>query len=271
MSNEALTWAFKQELPMVQKFVLVALADYADEDGSCFPAHAKTAKRVGASVRTTQRAVRELADAGYIVIQTGTRGNGSQTSNRYRLNVGSTPTPGVTDSQGGVTESHGGGDRLSPGGVTENTPGGVPPVSPPEPSIEPPDEPSDEPAPASRSRRGDEVAETEEPHPAHLIAQRAYDATHGALKFIAVRQVAQWAIDKRGANPDRVEHAIADIHHRGKPVTRAVVDQWLDGAFDRKPHWQMSSDDRAAAALEQMRGAMTPTEDLMDRALEEGR
>lgn len=116
-----------------------------------------------------------------------------------------------------------------------------------------------------------EVAETEEPHPAHLIAQRAYDATRGALKFIAVRQVAQWAIDKRGADPDRVENAIADIHHRGKPITRAVVDQWLDGAFDRKPHWQMSSDDRAAAALEQMRGAMTPTEDLMDRALEEGR
>lgn len=111
------------------------------------------------------------------------------------------------------------------------------------------------------------VAETEEPHPAHLIAQRAYDATHGALKFIAVRQVAQWAIDKRGEPPARVEQAIADVHHRGKPVTRAVLDQWFDGAFTRKPHWQQSNDERMAAAAQQ--AGMTEQQSLAQQAIAE--
>lgn len=96
-----------------------------------------------------------------------------------------------------------------------------------------------------------EVERVKDQHPAHLIAQRAYDATHGALKFMAVRSVAQWAIDKRGEDPARVEQGIADIHHRGKPVTRAVLDQWFDGALDRKQSWQMDNNERMAAAYRQ--------------------
>jgi hypothetical protein len=39
MSNEALTWAFKQEISCAEgKFALVALADYADDEWSCYPA-----------------------------------------------------------------------------------------------------------------------------------------------------------------------------------------------------------------------------------------
>lgn len=96
-----------------------------------------------------------------------------------------------------------------------------------------------------------EIEPVQEQHPAHLIAQRAYDATHGALKFMAVRSVAQWAIDKRGEAPARVEQGIADLHHRGKPITRAVLDQWLDGALDRKQTWQMDNNERMAAAYRQ--------------------
>ena len=50
---------------------------------------------------------------------------------------------------------------------------------------------------------------------------------------MAIRQVAVWAIDKRGETPERVEAGIADLHYRGKPVTRAVLDQWFSGALDR--------------------------------------
>lgn len=96
-----------------------------------------------------------------------------------------------------------------------------------------------------------EVEPVQDQHPAHLIAQRAYDATHGALKFMAIRSVAQWAIDKRGEAPARVEQGIAEIHHRGKPITRAVLDQWLDGALDRRSSWQMDNNERMAAAYRQ--------------------
>ncbi len=41
MSNEALTWAFKFPIKAGPKFVLVALADYADEEHSCYPSLSK--------------------------------------------------------------------------------------------------------------------------------------------------------------------------------------------------------------------------------------
>ena len=97
MSNEALTWAFKQDLPMAEKFVLVALADYADEDGACFPAHGKTAKRIGGSVITVKRAVKSLAEKGYLRIVERKRDNKSQTSNRYYLNLNRPDDGGITE------------------------------------------------------------------------------------------------------------------------------------------------------------------------------
>jgi len=94
VSNEAITWAFKQELPMTDKFVLVALADYADEAHMCFPSYQKTAGRIGASPDTVKRATKRLNEAGYIDIIPWKRPNGSTTSNRYRLKVGgATCTP----------------------------------------------------------------------------------------------------------------------------------------------------------------------------------
>lgn len=174
MSNEALTWAFKQDLPMAQKFVLVALADHADHAHSCFPSHAYTAKRVGASPRTVQRAVHELAQAGYIWVRSETRKNGSQTSNRYVLKV----TTEHFDR--GDRESRGG-DRESPLGVTTNTPGGVPPVSPPEPSLEP----SEEPATASRKQRARRIPDSWEPNDTHQAKanEKNLDLAHEAETF----------------------------------------------------------------------------------------
>lgn len=87
MSNEAITWAFKQDLPTTQKFVLVALADYADEAGECFPSHNKTAERVGASRSTVRRAIKQLTEQGYLTYVREQRKDGTFTSNRYSLNL----------------------------------------------------------------------------------------------------------------------------------------------------------------------------------------
>ena len=97
MSNEAIAWAFKQDLPMAEKFVLVALADYADDRNMCFPSHKKTAQRVGASVDTVKRSVRSLRDQGYLSVYAWKRDNGSSTSNRYHLKVGGQTAPPVQE------------------------------------------------------------------------------------------------------------------------------------------------------------------------------
>lgn len=87
MSNRALTWAFEQELKSGPKFVLVALADWADEEGSCFPGVPTIAKRVGSVESAVRENLARLKRAGLIVEERRTRPNGSRTSNRYWLQM----------------------------------------------------------------------------------------------------------------------------------------------------------------------------------------
>lgn len=119
MSNEALTWAFRQDLPMTEKFVLVSLADYADDENSCYPSYAKTARRVGCSRRTVMRAVEALTDAGFVRSEPRDRANGSASSNRYVLNVDAPQGGGDRESLPPVTESHHPSDTQTLGVVTQ--------------------------------------------------------------------------------------------------------------------------------------------------------
>lgn len=91
MSNRALTWAFTTPLPTSPKFVLVVLADLADEADSCFPGQERIAASTGCSTRTVRRALEELEEIGYIERVRRHRMNGSRTSDRYVLRVGWTP------------------------------------------------------------------------------------------------------------------------------------------------------------------------------------
>lgn len=61
--------------------------------------------------------------------------------------------------------------------------------------------------------------------------ERAYDRVGKAFNFMAVRQMAKWAIHDRGADPQTVEDAIVAVYEMGKPVTRQVLGQYLDGHF----------------------------------------
>lgn len=246
MSNEAITWAFKQEgLTMTEKFVLIALADYANENHMCFPAHEKTAKRVAASKSTVQRAVKGLENKGLLRVVSWHRPNGSTTSNRYQLRVG-----GQFDHGGVVNLTTGGSQSDTRAGYPDDYGAMVTGDHPLTPSSYPPGEP-----PLNGSAPdGDAPAELALPpeatSPEEAIAKRAYDATDGALKFMAIKAIAKWALERKNATPERVEQAIADLHHRGKPVTRATVDQQLTGAFDRQP-WRQDNNQRMAAARKQ--------------------
>lgn len=87
MSYRALNWAWEAKLPTSQKFVLVALADMADEHESCFPGQERLGRMIGATDRTVRAALVKLEDSGYIS-RTQRRGaDGLRTSDRYALHV----------------------------------------------------------------------------------------------------------------------------------------------------------------------------------------
>jgi hypothetical protein len=85
MSNKALTWAFDQDLKAGPKFVLVALGDLADSEGSCFPGIKTIAKMVGTGDTAVKSNLAILKELGFVVEERRHRRNGSRTSNRYWL------------------------------------------------------------------------------------------------------------------------------------------------------------------------------------------
>jgi DNA-binding MarR family transcriptional regulator len=98
-----MNWAWQQALTPTLKLVLMALADAADKQGVCWPSISTLAKKCSVSTRTVQRSLRALVDQGLLIAEARRRGDGSSTSNRYRLLVA-------------------GGDNLSPSrdaGVTQ--------------------------------------------------------------------------------------------------------------------------------------------------------
>lgn len=88
MSIRAITWAWRQLLTSTQRFVLLALADAADENGVCWPSVSTLAERCVVSTRTVQRALQDLIVADLIHCDSRQRGDGSTTSNRYVLHLG---------------------------------------------------------------------------------------------------------------------------------------------------------------------------------------
>ncbi len=62
MSNEAMNWAWEQEVePVSVKFVLVALSNFADAAGRCFPGRATLAAMTSQSEKNVSRALKRLA------------------------------------------------------------------------------------------------------------------------------------------------------------------------------------------------------------------
>ena len=69
------------DIPSTQKFVLISLADNANDDGICWPSIATIAKRTALHRATVMRAIRWLIDEGFLVAESP--GNGLR--NRYKV------------------------------------------------------------------------------------------------------------------------------------------------------------------------------------------
>lgn len=137
MSVEAITWAWSVDgLTAPERLMLIALADYADDEWSCFPGQEKLATRVCVSKRTVIRLLQKLEAQGVIRRERRNRPDGSRTSDRFFLIQGANLSPDIHD-VAKVTNDASQGDTRGKSKVTR--------MSPYEPSVEPSDkEPSEE-------------------------------------------------------------------------------------------------------------------------------
>lgn len=96
MSMEAITAARKLTLPPRDKFVLLALADYANDDGEAYPKQGTLAEWTCYNRTTVNEALANLERAGLIETQQTYRDDGGKSYKRYRLTF-LTPHVGETD------------------------------------------------------------------------------------------------------------------------------------------------------------------------------
>ncbi len=84
MSFQAMAWAIKQKLPTKEKFVLLILANYTDNESQCWPSIERLCEDTGMSRPTIKRSLRKLVELGYLMKVRRYRDK-MQTSNLYRL------------------------------------------------------------------------------------------------------------------------------------------------------------------------------------------
>ena len=93
MSIQAVSWCLELEdagLKPPTRLVLVAVCNYADEHGECFPTQKKLGKNTGMTARTVRSHLQALEGAGYISRDHRQREDGSRTSDLIRIHMDKT-------------------------------------------------------------------------------------------------------------------------------------------------------------------------------------
>lgn len=88
MAFQAMAWALQQDVTPTQKLVLIALANFADQKGHCFPSSKALARITGLCERTVGYALEILSDKKHRLIEkesTFSEKNGRQLANRFKL------------------------------------------------------------------------------------------------------------------------------------------------------------------------------------------
>lgn len=103
MSLEALTWAWRQDVPTPStKLVLLALADHTNPDGYCWPSMIRIAAMSGISQRQVSSNITKLVELGLVVKADRRRNGGQYRGWTYYLTSGS-PLPVASGSEVPVT------------------------------------------------------------------------------------------------------------------------------------------------------------------------
>lgn len=121
MSYEITSWAWQQdELPATAKYALLALADYANEKGECWPSIGSLAAKMGYSPesrKTIRKGLAQLEERGLVTYSGRLRkGSREQTSHMYRIHwkapaVKETQEVGVNSPYVGVSDPNGRGSQ----------------------------------------------------------------------------------------------------------------------------------------------------------------
>jgi hypothetical protein len=148
VSVKAMTWAFVQKTGSPSaKSVLLALADYADEYGWCWPSQRTIADRSEQSIDSVQRRLADLERSGFISRQMRKRTNGGRTTDGYTLLMNSMRKHGRDSPTSDCCAPHSN-DAVPPAADcgAPHSHGAVPPAAavrePIEPSLEPSTDPS---------------------------------------------------------------------------------------------------------------------------------
>lgn len=108
MSNEAIDWAYRQDgLSGTSKSILVALANKADTDHSCYPGQKMIAELTGLAERTVRKRLADLELGGLLKRERRFDGGGHRTSDRYVLCVIPTGISGQWHEEPPVSETTG--------------------------------------------------------------------------------------------------------------------------------------------------------------------
>jgi len=91
--NKALKIQFENQTP-TKRLILILLANYCDDQNSCYPSYSHIAKLAGLKdPKHIARIVKEFEELGLLKIQTRYKADGGNTSNRYFLTLTSTDNP----------------------------------------------------------------------------------------------------------------------------------------------------------------------------------
>ena len=217
------------ELPPRDRFVLYALADYADDRLRAWPSYSTLASWTGYARSTIAESLADLEAAGLIRSEQRRRDNGSHTSKVYELAFarGAIPAPGTPP----VREPDP--PRPAPG---------TPPVREPDPQnhqIEPPEEPTP-PSPPDELDRviAEELEEGKERERSRRYRQhdRAVLATsHPRVwrSLAAISSSKRWSTEQLHAVARRVLELARD--HGDDPVDELLAEILLNVAEIRSP------------------------------------
>jgi hypothetical protein len=86
MSHSACKWVWKQPLKNLDKFVLLNLADRADDDLRCWPSMKTIANDCGMSVRSVANSIVKLEESKLIFVERRVTPHG-KSSNVYTINM----------------------------------------------------------------------------------------------------------------------------------------------------------------------------------------
>lgn len=241
VSNEAITWAYTQPVGPSAKFVLVALADMADEGHSCYPGQQKLATMTGHGVRTVRRQLLELEIGGYLRRERRFDASGHRTSDRYVLPVGEKIPSGQSDRRPirPVAKSTTGQngqrpDRASLAAIDDSPTGQIGQVS----LSEPPEEPT-----VSRSTRYPAAFEEFwKAYPRHVGKDGAFKVWKTATKRVDVRTIIDGAMRYRD-DPNREDEFTAH------PSTWLNAGRWNDDRLPAKRAGGNSPEAQAKARI----------------------